>query len=154
MGSKNSRGKAIEKMHKGKNGFFQKILRHIHVKEKVGGSIKEMTKFPLNDTVLLGGIGKGGFMDDSVGMEEMGERSVDIISCIVGAEATDGGGKLSGDERENMNKGLGEVRYVLKEIGPQETSSVVDEDDQLARAQGAGNWGRPLDIVESEREGR
>ena len=120
----------IEKMHRGKNKFAPKVLRHTHVKEKAVGSIKEMTTFPLSDTVLLGGIGTGGFMDDTVGMKEMGERSVDIISCIVGEEATDGGGKLSGDERVKGNKGLGEVRFVLKEIGPHETSSVVNEDDQ------------------------
>ena len=65
-GSTNSRGKAIEQMHRGKNGFILKILRHIHVKEKIAGSIKEMTEFPLSDTVLLGGIRTGGFMDYTV----------------------------------------------------------------------------------------
>ena len=77
-------------MHKRKNGFAPKILRHIYVKEKAAGSIKEMTKFLLSDTILLGDIGIGGFIDDTVGMKEIGESCIDIISCIVRAEVTGG----------------------------------------------------------------
>ena len=61
-------------------------------------------------------------------MEEMGERS------IIGAEVMDRGRKLSGYERVKVNTSLGAVRFLFKEIGPHETSSVVDEDNQPARA--------------------
>ena len=67
------------------------------------------------------------------------------MHCQSGSDRWDG--KLSGDEQVKVNKGLGEVRFVIKEIGPHEKSSVIDEDDQPAHARGAGNRNKPPNIV-------
>ena len=74
--------------------------------------------------------------------------------CIVKAKATDGGGNLSGDEQVKLNKGLGEVRFVFKEIGPHELSNIIDKHDQLLCARGVGNRGNPPDTVVNDKEGR
>ena len=71
--------------------------------------LKYMTKFSFDNTVLLGGIWTCGFVNNSMGLKEGGESGIDVISRVVGAEATYGGRKLGFNKGVKLGNNCGEV---------------------------------------------